>query len=139
MKASDIDMQDLALVYDEEYGPDYVAGMLASEFPALDTDAVYKKVLGMLKDAARRGEEDYPLNFLARRLAKLGAMKENKIKITKQQLQQVIREAIQEEIEDDIGFATGERVLEFLFNQFGVREERAPDFLRFVADRLEGK
>ena len=37
MKASDIDMQDLALIYDDEYGPDYVAGIMASEFPALDT------------------------------------------------------------------------------------------------------
>ena len=71
MKASDIDMQDLALVYDDEYGPDYVAGILASEFPALDTDTNYNKVLGMLKEAARRGEEDYPLNFLANRLAEL--------------------------------------------------------------------
>ena len=138
MKASDIDMQDLALIYDDEYGPDYVAGIMASEFPVLDTDVKYKRVLGMLKDAARLGQEDYPLNFLANRIAELG-MKENKMRITKQQLQQVIREAIQEEMEDDIGFATGERVLEFLFNQFGVREERAPDFLRFVADRLEGK
>ena len=69
--ASDIDMEDLALVYDEEYGPDYVAGMLASEFPALDTDAAYEKLLGMLKEAARRGEKDYPLNFLAKRIAEL--------------------------------------------------------------------
>ena len=57
------------------------------------------------------------------------------MKITKSQLRQLIKE----EMEDDIGFATGERVLEFLFNQFGVREEAAPDFLRFVANRLEGK
>ena len=71
MKASDIDMQDLALVYDDEYGPDYVAGIMASEFPALDTDAAYEKLLGMLKEAARRGEEDYPLNFLANRIAEL--------------------------------------------------------------------
>ena len=53
MKASDIDMQDLALVYDDEYGPDYVAGILASEFPALDTDTNYNKVLGMLKEAKK--------------------------------------------------------------------------------------
>jgi hypothetical protein len=71
VKAMDIDMEDLALVYDEEYGPDYVAGILASEFPALDTDAAYEKVLGMLREAARRGEEDYPLSFLAKRLAEL--------------------------------------------------------------------
>ena len=32
----DIDMEDLALVYDEEFGPDYVIGIMASEFPALD-------------------------------------------------------------------------------------------------------
>jgi len=57
------------------------------------------------------------------------------MKITKTEL----RKIIQEEMDDELGFATGERVLEFLFNQFGVREERAPDFLRFVADRLEGK
>ena len=69
--ASDIDMQDLALVYDEEYGPDYVAGIMADEFPALDSDAKFEKLLGMLKEAARRGEEDYPLNFLANRIAEL--------------------------------------------------------------------
>ncbi len=57
------------------------------------------------------------------------------MKITKSQLQQIIKE----EMDDELGFATGERVLEFLFNQFGVREEAAPDFLRFVANRLEGK
>jgi len=68
---SDIDMEDLALVYDEEYGPDYVAGIMADEFPALDSDAAYEKLLGMLKEAARRGEEDYPLNFLAKRIAEL--------------------------------------------------------------------
>jgi hypothetical protein len=45
--------------------------MLASEFPALDTDAKFEKLLGMLKEAARRGEEDYPLNFLANRIAEL--------------------------------------------------------------------
>ena len=71
LSASDIDMEDLALVYDEEYGPDYVAGILASEFPALDTDAAYERVLGMLKEAARRGEEDYTLTFLANRIAEL--------------------------------------------------------------------
>ena len=41
--ASDIDMEDLALVYDEEYGPDYVAGIMADEFPALDTDDAYER------------------------------------------------------------------------------------------------
>ena len=73
LSASDIDMEDLALVYDEEYGPDYVAGIMASEFPALDTDAKFEKLLGMLKEAARRGEEDYPLNFLANRIAELAS------------------------------------------------------------------
>ena len=73
MKASDIDMEDLALVYDEEYGPDYVAGIMADEFPALDNDAAYEKLLGMLKEAARRGEEDYPLTFLANRIAELAS------------------------------------------------------------------
>jgi predicted transcriptional regulator len=68
---SDIDMEDLALVYDEEYGPDYVAGIMADEFPSLDNDAKFEKLLGMLKEAARRGEEDYPLNFLANRIAEL--------------------------------------------------------------------
>ncbi len=86
------------------------------------------------------------------------------MKITKTQLRKIIKEAIGEEnalmktinrwseegkeipkeltvgrMDDKLGFATGERVLEFLFNQFGVREEAAPDFLRFVANRLEGK
>ena len=73
VSAADIDMEDLALVYDEEYGPDYVAGIMASEFPVLDTDAAYEKLLGMLKEAARRGEEDYPLNFLANRIAELAS------------------------------------------------------------------
>ena len=57
------------------------------------------------------------------------------MKITKTQL----REIIKEEMDDELGFAIGERVLEFVFNQFGVGEEAAPDFLRFVANRLEGK
>ena len=97
MKASDIDMQDLALVYDEEYGPDYVAGIMADEFPSLDNDAAYEKLLGMLKEAARRGEEDYPLNFLANRIAELGAMKENKMKITESQIRQVVKRILLKE------------------------------------------
>ena len=69
---SDIDMEDLALVYDEEFGPDYVIGIMASEFPALDqNEAAFEKALRMFKEAARRGEEDYPLSFLANRLAEL--------------------------------------------------------------------
>ena len=109
MKASDIDMQDLALVYDEEYGPDYVAGILASEFPALDTDTNYNKVLGMLKEAARRGEEDYPLNFLANRIAELGAMKENKMKLTKAYLRKMIKEELLKEFgSEEYGLQTKE-------------------------------
>ncbi len=68
-QVSDIDMEDLALIYDDEFGPDYVFGMLSSDFPTLGDDAVAQRVLGMLKDAARQG--DVPVNYLARRLAKL--------------------------------------------------------------------
>ena len=135
MKASDIDMQDLALVYDEEYGPDYVAGILASEFPALDTDAAYEKVLGMLKEAARRGEEDYPLNFLANRIAELG-MKENKMRITKSQLQQVIKEAIQEEMSS---FDMAEDVIELLGSKYNIMEEDVPTILFAMAQSLEDR
>lgn len=71
-QVSDIDVEDLALVYDEEFGPDYVIGIMASEFPALDqNEAAFEKALRMFKEAARRGEEDYPLNFLAKRFAEL--------------------------------------------------------------------
>ena len=136
MKASDIDMQDLALVYDDEYGPDYVAGILASEFPALDTDAAYEKVLGMLKEAARRGEEDYPLNFLANRIAELGAMKENKMRITKSQLQQVIKEAIQEEMSS---FDMAEDVIELLGSKYNIMEEDVPTILFAMAQSLEDR
>ncbi len=69
VSASDIDVKDLALIYDDEFGPDYVYGILANEFPALDDDDVAPRVLDMLKDAARQG--DVPVNYLARRLAKL--------------------------------------------------------------------
>ena len=71
VSASDIDVEDLALIYDDEFGPDYVYGILANEFPAFDDDAVAQRVLGMLKDAARRG--DVPVNYLARRLAQLAS------------------------------------------------------------------
>ncbi len=109
MKASDIDMQDLALIYDDEYGPDYVAGIMASEFPVLDTDVKYKRVLGMLKDAARLGQEDYPLNFLANRIAELGAMKENKMRITKSQLKKIIKEELLKEFgSEEYGLQTKE-------------------------------
>lgn len=69
VSASDIDVEDLALIYDDEFGPDYVYGILANEFPALDDDAVAQSVLAMLKGAARQG--DVPVKFIARRLAKL--------------------------------------------------------------------
>ena len=69
VSASDIDVEDLALIYDDEFGPDYVFGILAGEFPAFDDDAVAPRVLNMLKDAARQG--DVPVNYLARRLADL--------------------------------------------------------------------
>ena len=109
MKAADIDMQDLALVYDEEYGPDYVAGIMADEFPSLDNDAAYEKLLGMLKEAARRGEEDYPLNFLANRIAELGAMKENKMKITESQIRQVVKKILLKEFgSEEYGLQTKE-------------------------------
>ncbi len=71
VSASDIDVEDLALIYDDEFGPDYVYGILANEFPAFDDDAVAQRVLRMLKDAARRG--DVPVNYLARRLAQLAS------------------------------------------------------------------
>ena len=57
------------------------------------------------------------------------------MKITKSQLRQIIKE----EMDTEHGFATSERVLEFMIAQLGVREEEVPDFLRHVADRLEGK
>ena len=136
MKASDIDMQDLALIYDDEYGPDYVAGIMASEFPVLDTDVKYKRVLGMLKDAARLGQEDYPLNFLANRIAELGAMKENKMRITKSQLQQVIKEAIQEEMSS---FDMAEDVIELLGSKYNIMEEDVPTILFAMAQNLEDR
>ena len=69
VSASDIDVEDLALIYDDEFGPDYVYGILAGEFPAFDDEAVAPRVLDMLKGAARQG--DIPVNYLARRLADL--------------------------------------------------------------------
>ena len=65
--ASELDMDTLM---DPEYGPDWVYGELADTLgSALDDDAVAQRALGMLKDAARRG--DVTVNNLARRLAKL--------------------------------------------------------------------
>ncbi len=69
VSASDIDVEDLALIYDDEFGPDYVYGILAGEFPAFDDEAIAPRVLDMLKGAARQG--DIPVNYLARRLADL--------------------------------------------------------------------
>ena len=135
MKASDIDMQDLALIYDDEYGPDYVAGIMASEFPVLDTDVKYKRVLGMLKDAARLGQEDYTLQYLANRIAELG-MKENKMRITKSQLQQVIKEAIQEEMSS---FDMAEDVIELLGSKYNIMEEDVPTILFAMAQSLEDR
>ena len=61
---------------------------------------------------------------------------ENKMRITKSQLQQVIKEAIQEEMGS---FGMGEKVLEMLATEFDVMEDEAPNFLRMMADKLEGK
>ena len=61
--------------------------------------------------------------------------KENQISAREQRF----GDALKEEMDDELGFATGERVLEFLAAQLNVREEDAPDFLRWVADRLEGE
>jgi len=63
-------LEDLPLIYDKQYGPDYVAGSLADQFPALDTDAKHEKLLGMLRDAASR-QDDITLQFLANRIAEL--------------------------------------------------------------------
>ena len=133
MKASDIDMQDLALIYDDEYGPDYVAGILASEFPTLDTDAAYEKVLGMLKEAARRGEEDYPLNFLANRIAELGAMKENKMRITKSQLRKIIQEELLKEMPD---YEANDRAMEETAFELGRYLVGAPHIVKPIVDAL---
>ena len=108
-------MEDLALVYDDEFGPDYVIGIMAGEFPALDqNEAAFEKALRMFKEAARRGEEDYPLNFLAKRFAELMSKVAAGLtmKITKSQLQQVIREAVQEEIRSGDARADREFYLE---------------------------
>jgi hypothetical protein len=65
--ASELDMDSLM---DPNWGPDGVFGELAGFFaPAFDDEAVSQRALGMLKDAARQG--DVPVNYLARRLAKL--------------------------------------------------------------------
>jgi|TARA_R110000765_G_scaffold31242_1_gene73149 hypothetical protein len=58
------------------------------------------------------------------------------MKITKSQIRKLIKEELQEEMGS---FAMGEKVLEMLDIQFGVREEEAPGFLRMMAARLEGK
>jgi hypothetical protein len=58
------------------------------------------------------------------------------MKITKSQLRQIIKE----EMDTEHGFATSKRVLEFMMGPLGVAtKEEVPDFLRWVADSLEGK
>ena len=58
------------------------------------------------------------------------------MRITKQQLQQIIKEELQEEMGS---FGMGEKVLEMLATEFNVMEDEAPNFLRMMADKLEGK
>jgi len=58
------------------------------------------------------------------------------MRITKQQLQQIIKEELQEEMGS---FDAGEKVLEMLATEFDVMEDEAPNFLRMMADKLEGK
>ena len=83
------------------------------------------------------------------------------MKITKQQLRQVIKEAIKEagrphsmrsgrsmgdldreakmrETDFLSTFGQAEELLELLATQFNIMEEGAPQFLRMMADRLEG-
>ena len=58
------------------------------------------------------------------------------MRITKQQLQQIIKEELQEEMGS---FDAGEKVLEMLATEFNVMEDEAPDFLRKMAAKLEGE
>jgi len=58
------------------------------------------------------------------------------MRISKQQLQQIIKEELQEEMGS---FGMGEKVLEMLATEFNVMEDEAPNFLRMMADKLEGK
>ena len=58
------------------------------------------------------------------------------MRITKQQLQQIIKEELQEEMGS---FDEGEKVLEMLATEFNVMEDEAPNFLRKMAAKLEGE
>ena len=58
------------------------------------------------------------------------------MRITKQQLQQIIKEELQEEMGS---FDAGEKVLEMLATEFNVMEDEAPNFLRKMAAKLEGE
>ena len=57
------------------------------------------------------------------------------MKITKAQLQQIIKEELFQEMGS---FDMGEDVLELLATKHNVMEEDAPVILRALADRLEG-
>ena len=61
---------------------------------------------------------------------------ENKMKITKSQLQQVIREAIEEEMSS---FDMAEDVIELLGSKYNVMEEDVPTILMAMANSLEDK
>ena len=62
--------------------------------------------------------------------------RENKMKITKSQLQQVIKEAIQEEMGS---FAMAEDVIELLGSKYNVMEEDVPATLMAMAKSLQDK
>ena len=62
--------------------------------------------------------------------------RENKMKITKSQLQQVIKEAIQEEMGS---FAMAEDVIELLGSKYNVMEEDVPATLMAMAQSLQDK
>jgi|TARA_B100000073_G_scaffold44947_1_gene33324 hypothetical protein len=58
------------------------------------------------------------------------------MRITKQQLQHIIKEELEEEMGS---FDAGEKVLEMLATEFNVMEDEAPNFLRKMAAKLEGE
>ena len=58
------------------------------------------------------------------------------MRITKQQLQHIIKEELEEEMGS---FGAGEKVLEMLATEFNVMEDEAPNFLRKMAAKLEGE
>ena len=58
------------------------------------------------------------------------------MKITKQQLQQVIKEAIQEEMSS---FNMAEDVIELLGSKYNIMEEDVPTMLMAMANSLEDK